>query len=143
GAEAPGFELLQAGRYLAGAACVLGHIFPVYYGFRGGKGIVAAAAMILLVDWRVFLLVIGTFLLLFIWKRIISLASVVCAGVYPVYTFLMVFFADFGGGRCTLGYLLFVTGAALFIGVLVLWKHRANIGRLARGEEKPIIGKGK
>lgn len=142
-------EVFQYARYLAGAACVVGHIFPIYYGFRGGKGIVAAAAMILLVDWRVFLLVIATFLVLFIARRIISLASVVCAAAYPVYTFLVAFFLDYGGSPWagnkghSLAYLLVATGAALFIGVLVLVKHRANIGRLLRGQEKPIIGKGK
>ncbi|MFQ7750130.1 MAG: glycerol-3-phosphate acyltransferase, partial [Eubacteriales bacterium] len=56
------YELVKAGQYIAGMACVMGHIFPVYYGFRGGKGVVASAAMIALLDWRAFLLVIGTFL---------------------------------------------------------------------------------
>lgn len=141
----PTGEILQVGRYVAGAACVVGHIFPLYYGFRGGKGIASAAAMIAIVDWRVFLLVIATFGILFLWKKIISLASVACAALYPVFTFLVVFFLDFSGspyegnaGR-PLWYLLFAIGAALFIGGLVLVKHRSNIGRLLRGEEKPII----
>lgn len=136
---APAGELLRYARYIAGAACVVGHIFPVYYGFRGGKGIVSAAAMIALTDWRVFLAVILTFGLLFLWKKIISLASVSCAALYPVYTFLIVFLADYRGGFCGLRYLLFATGISLFIGALVLFKHRANIGRLMRGEEKPIV----
>lgn len=140
--ESPSFEATQAARFLAGAACVVGHIFPVYYGFRGGKGIVAAAAMIALTDWRVFLLVIATFGVLFLWKKIISLASVACAALYPVYTFLMTFLVDFRQRGCSVQYLLFVTGVSLFIGILVLVKHRANIGRLLRGEEKPIIGSG-
>ena len=139
------YELVKAGQYIAGMACVMGHIFPVYYGFRGGKGVVASAAMIALLDWRAFLLVIGTFLLVFLWKRIVSLASVVCAVAYPVYTFLLVYFFDFSGsplqgnaGR-SLWYLLFVTAASLFIGGTVLIKHRSNIGRLRRGEEKPVV----
>ncbi len=131
-------EITQAGKYVAGVFCVVGHIFPLYYGFRGGKGVVAAAAMILLVDWRVFLLVIATFLLMFIWKRIVSLASITCAATYPVYTFLMVYFFDYKAAGHSLGYLLFITGASLFLGLLVLIKHRSNIGRLRRGEEKPV-----
>lgn len=131
-------ELLQAGKYTAGVFCVIGHIFPLYYGFRGGKGVVAAAAMILLVDWRVFLLVIGTFLLTFIWKRIVSLASILCAATYPIYTFLIVYFFDYKGAGHSLAYLLFIVGASLFLGLLVLIKHRSNIGRLRRGEEKPV-----
>lgn len=135
----PTGEMLSVAKYLAGTACVVGHIFPIYYGFRGGKGIVAAAAMIAIVDWRVFLLVIATFGIMFLWKKIISLASVTCAALYPVYTFLVVFFRDYSKGFCSLGQLVFVTGAAAFIGGLVLFMHRANIGRLIRGEEKPII----
>lgn len=135
-------EGVQVGKYVAGVFCMLGHIYPLYYHFRGGKAVVSAAAMILLLDWRVFLLVIATFLLLFIWKRIISLASITCAASYPVYTFLLTYFCDYRSERCSLGYLLFVTGVSLFIGLLVLFKHRANIGRLRRGEEKPVsIGK--
>lgn len=138
------FELVKLGQYIAGVACVLGHIFPVYYGFKGGKGVVASAAMIALLDWRVFLLVIGTFLILFAVKRIVSLASIVCAALYPIYTFIIVFFFDFSGSPLAsnagrpLGYLLYVTAASLFIGGTVLIKHRSNIGRLCRGEEKPV-----
>ena len=137
---APGAELFRYTRYIAGTACVVGHIFPIYYGFRGGKGIVTAAAMILLTDWRVFIAVILTFGLVFAWKKIMSLCSVTSAGMYPVCTFLIVFFMDYSRGFCGLEYLLFATGVSLFVGVLVLVKHRANIGRLMRGEEKPIIG---
>lgn len=131
-------SIMQVGKYIAGVFCVLGHIYPLYYRFKGGKAVVSAAAMILLLDWRVFLLIITTFLILFIWKRIISLASVTCAATYPIYTFIITFFCDYRTGLCTTGYLLFVTGVSLFIGLLVLIKHRANIGRLLRGEEKPI-----
>ena len=90
------------GKYVAGVACVLGHIFPVFYGFRGGKGVVTSAAMIALTDWRVFLLVLLTFALVFIWKRIVSLASVVSAVTYPVYAFLLTFFLSYrrDGPRC-------------------------------------------
>ena len=133
----------------AGVACVLGHIFPVYYGFRGGKGVVTSAAMIALTDWRVFLLVLLTFAIVFAAKRIVSLASLICAALYPVFTFLFLFLVEFQGsplpvhGDHSLAYLLFATAASLFIGLTVVVKHKANIGRLLRGEEKPIISKGK
>ena len=143
-------EFYGVARYVAGVACVLGHIFPVYYGFRGGKGVVTSAAMIALTDWRVFLLVLLTFAIVFAAKRIVSLASVVCAALYPVFTFLFLFLVEFSGshlanhGDRSLAYVLFATAASLFIGLTVVVKHKANIGRLLRGEEKPItLGKGK
>lgn len=135
-----GGEWVLVCRYIAGVSCVLGHAFPLYYGFKGGKCIVTAAAMIALTDWRVFLLILATFLIVFIWKRIISLASIVCASLYPVYAFLITFFADYRAhGLYSLPYCLFATGVALFVCVLVLWRHRSNIGRLRRGEERPIV----
>lgn len=142
-------ELIKLGELLGGTACVLGHIFPVYYGFRGGKGVVASAAMMLVVDWRVFLLILATFGIVFFTKKIISLASVICAGLYPVYTFLVTFFLDFSGspykgnGGRSLTYLIYVTAFAVFLAAVVLIKHRSNIGRLIRGEEKPIKAKTK
>ena len=143
-------EFYGVARYVAGVACVLGHIFPIYYGFRGGKGVVTSAAMIALTDWRVFLLVLLTFAIVFAAKRIVSLASVVCAALYPVFTFLFLFLVEFSGsplanhGDRSLAYVLFGTAASLFIGLTVVVKHKANIGRLLRGEEKPItLGKGK
>lgn len=138
-------ELIKLGQYAAGFACILGHIFPVYFGFRGGKGVVTAAAMIALLDWRVFLLVIATFVLVFARKRIISLASICGAVLYPVYTFLIVYFFDYQGSPFAgnAGQSLFTvvlsTAAAVCIGVLVVVMHRANIKRLKNGEEKPIV----
>lgn len=139
--EAPGFELTQVAKLLAGAGCVLGHGFPLYHGFRGGKCIVTSAAMILMTDWRVFLLILATFGIVFLVKRIISLGSVCCAALYPVYTFLITYRVDYLGKGCSVRYLQFVMLLSVGVAVLVLWKHRANIGRLRRGEEQPIHAK--
>ena len=87
-------ELVKYAQLVAGTACVLGHNFPVFYGFRGGKGIVCSAAMMSVFDWRVFLIILLTFGIVFLCRFIISLASVVCAILYPVYTFLLCYFLD-------------------------------------------------
>lgn len=136
-------EWVKIAKLLAGAGCVLGHAFPLYHGFRGGKCIVTSAAMILMTDWRVFLLVIATFGIVFLFKRIISLASVCCTGLYPIYTFLLTYRVDFLSGNCSMRYLRVAMLLSLGVCVLVLWKHRANIGRLRRGEEQPIRAKKK
>ena len=141
GGGTPDPELVKIAKFLAGVGCVLGHAFPLYHGFRGGKCIVTSAAMILMTDWRVFLLVIATFGVVFVFKRIISLASVCCAGLYPIYTFLLTYRVDYLSGACTMRYLRVAMLLSLGVCVLVLWKHRANIDRLRKGEEKPIRAK--
>ena len=136
-------EWVKLAKLMAGVGCVLGHAFPLYHGFRGGKCIVTSAAMILMTDWRVFLLVIATFGVVFVLKRIISLASVCCAGLYPIYTFLLTYRVDFLSGNCSMRYLRAAMLLSLGVCALVLWKHRANIDRLRKGEEKPIRAKKK
>ena len=143
GGTAPGPELVKIAKFLAGVGCVLGHAFPLYHGFRGGKCIVTSSAMIMMTDWRVFLLILATFGIVFLCKRIISLASVCCAGLYPIYTFFLTYRVDFLSGNCSMRYLSTAMLLSLGVCVLVLWKHRANIGRLRRGEEQPIRAKKK
>lgn len=136
-------DMVQVAKFVGGAGCVLGHAFPLYYGFRGGKCIVTSAAMIMMTDWRVFLLILATFGIAFLCKRIISLGSVLAAALYPVFTFFMTWRVDYLSGECSMGYVRFAMLVTLGVAVLVLWKHRANIDRLRRGEEKPIHAKKK
>lgn len=132
--------VIRIGKYVCGFFCILGHSYPIYFHFRGGKGIVTAAGMMLIADWRVFLLILGTFLIVFIISRIISLASIISACMFPVYTFLLALIFDIPNGYPWL-YLWLCTLAALGICVFVVIKHSANIGRLIRGEEKKIKAK--
>lgn len=135
-------EVINCGKYIAGIFCILGHSYPVYFHFKGGKGVVTAAALMLVEDWRVFLCIIATFLIIFLVSKIISAASITCAVLYAPYTFAMTFIFDYlNGGGYSLSYVLLSTFAALVIGVFVIVKHKDNIKRLLRGEEKKITSK--
>ena len=74
----------QDGVLYAGSMAVVGHIFPAYYGLRGGKGVMSSAAMILFFDWRMFLVVLVIFAVVVVLTRYVSLASILCAAAYPV-----------------------------------------------------------
>ena len=126
--------VIRIGKYICGFFCILGHSFPIYFHFRGGKGIVTAAGMMLIADWRVFLLILGTFLIVFI------ISSIISACMFPVYTFFLAFFFDLPNGYPWL-YLWLCTAAAFGICMFVVIKHSSNIKRLIRGEEKKIKAK--
>ena len=107
----------------AGGVAVLGHIFPVYYGFQGGKG---AAAMILAFDWRMFLIMLAVFASTVLLTRIVSLASILAAVSFL--PSMLLFHRD------NLWYVLFSGGLA----AVVIWKHRSNIRRLKQGTESKL-----
>lgn len=114
----------------AGGLAVLGHIFPVYYGFQGGKGVMSAAAMILVFDWRMFLIMLAVFAATVLLTRVVSLASILAAVSFL--PSMLLFHRD------NLWYVLF-SGA---LAAVVIWKHRSNIRRLAQGTESKL-GSGK
>ena len=117
----------QLGAYAAGLFCMLGHVFPLYYGFKGGKGVVTAAATVLMTDPLVFLILITLFIIMVAIWRYISLASITCIGLYPL---ILSFTTRMFAGKIS-PFILFTVLMAL----LIIGKHWPNIERLRNGTE--------
>ena len=109
-------------QYWAALFCLLGHMFPCMFHFKGGKGILSGGAAVFLIDWRVALVVWGGFIILAVLTKYVSLGSVWAGGSFPFITWY-----------CFPNVVIVVL--AFIIGGLILWQHRANIKRLLTGTE--------
>lgn len=133
------------GTYWAGFFCFLGHLYPVYFKFKGGKGVMTAIGMVFMIDWRIALLSLAVFAACLLTTRIVSLASIVAAIAYPIITFFIYrvippdnaemsrmldfFYRDQRG---------IVTLLAAVFAIMILIKHAENIKRLIKGQEAKI-----
>ncbi len=115
-------ELVTLGKYWAGLFCLLGHMFPITFQFRGGKGILSGGTIALMIDWRVALVVWGGFLILAFLTRYVSLGSCWAGLSFPFVTGFV--YQD-----------TLITVLAIIIGGLILFKHRSNMVRLIKGTE--------
>lgn len=120
---------LEVVAILCGIAAVLGHVFPVYTGFRGGKGVATAGGMLIAVASIPIGCALGVFLFVLFLSGVVSLGSILAAWTIPVSALLLDLFTRMSYSPLLIG---LTGGLALFI----LYTHRTNIGRLLRGEEK-------
>ena len=123
-----GYVLIGSlGAYIAGLFCILGHIFPIFYKFKGGKGVVTTAVAILMCNPIVFAILFLLFVIIVLFTKYISLGSVVCVMLYPL---LLDSISRIFTGSPT-PYVVF----AMITAVVVVVKHWGNIKRLAAGKE--------
>lgn len=118
------YGLRTEGMLLGGLAATLGHDFPAFLGFRGGKGIVCGFATALVTDWRVGLILLAVFALVYFLTHYVSLASVLCA-----LSFFVSFWLFYPGRP----FVLILSGC---LSALAIFLHRENIGRLVKGQER-------
>jgi acyl phosphate:glycerol-3-phosphate acyltransferase len=118
-------DVPDEGLAVVGVAAFLGHVFPVWLRFHGGKGVATAAGVIIAFDWRLGLAVIVAWLAIALVTRYSSLAAIVAAVCAPFATWWIV-----GPGA--------FLGAVSVMAVVLVLRHRANIAKLLRGEESRI-----
>lgn len=118
----------QVGAYIAGLFCMLGHIAPVFYRFKGGKGVLTAATMILLIDWQAFIILFIIWAVVLLLSRYVSLASMIAGFAYPAVVYYTM---KAGLGRPE----PFSMICAMFVGCVIIFTHRDNIKRLYNNQE--------
>ena len=112
-------------KYWAGLFCLLGHMFPCMFHFKGGKGILSGGTIAIMIDWRVAVVVWGGFLILTLLTRYVSLGSLWAGASFPFISWF-----------CYPDPVIVVL--AFLLGGLVVWQHRANIRRLLAGNENKL-----
>ncbi len=111
-------------KMVAGTFVQIGHIFPIFFGLHGGKGILCSAALALVMDWRIFAIAFPLFVVVFVLTKLVSLGSIIAAGTFGA--LFVVFFPDKP----------IVWGLGVFMAALAIFMHRSNIVRLIKGEER-------
>ena len=128
-------ETAKVGAAVAGLFAVLGHLFPLYFGFRGGKGVLISAGIICALDWRTFLVLAAVFLVVLLITKTVSKGSLTVAALYPIVTCLLntvIVPSDAW---------LALTLIAVCFAALVIYMHRSNIRRILDGTEPKTIAK--
>ena len=119
------------GQEIAGFFVLLGHCYPVFYGFQGGKGIMAAGTILIVVDWRLALICWGVFIVITAATRYVSLGAIIGVAAFPTFQIIL----SFQGAVCagTKEHIV-----AIACAVLPIARHHANIARLIQGKESKL-----
>lgn len=119
---------------IAGICVVLGHTFPIFFKFKGGKGVATSLGVLLMTNWRIGLICLVFALVVMAISKMVSLGSISAAILYPI---LCIFINEsylIGGKDAHFSYVVF----ALILALIVILNHRTNIKRLLRGEENKL-----
>ena len=117
----------------SGIGAILGHSYPLFFGFKGGKGIATTAGTLIGIDIKLFLIAAVIFLVVFGITKIVSLSSLIMTASIPI--FIIIFYA----GKGAIG--IEATILALVITAFTFYRHKANIKRLINGEESRLVSK--
>ncbi|WP_339734008.1 glycerol-3-phosphate 1-O-acyltransferase PlsY [uncultured Gimesia sp.] len=126
-ADSPDFD---HARVLSGVATILGHMFPIWLGFRGGKGVATSLGVILMLGPWSTLVAVGAFALTFLFWRIVALSSVLAAFAFGVAQFIQLGSSAFTQQKWSLAVF------SIAVPLLIIVRHWSNLGRILRGEEK-------
>jgi len=118
-------EFGNLGIMIAGTGCVVGHIFPLFFNFMGGKGVLTAITVVFLMDFRIALILLCIFTIIVLISRYVSLGSLISAACLPVVSLIF---------RKPSYFILY----AVAIAVMIIAMHRKNIGRLINGSESKL-----
>lgn len=129
------FGAYEVSMYVAGVAAVVGHNFPVFFGFKGGKGVATSLGVILLLDWKIGLITLVIALAIMAISKYVSLGSVMAALVFVIIQIVVMIATDsFDITRLV---------CVVILGGLLIIRHRANIKRLLDGTENKLGSKKK
>lgn len=129
-------EMLQLLELYAGAGCILGHNFPFYLNFKGGKGIAASVGLVAAFDWRLLILCAVVFFTVFFLSHYVSLSSLLG---YFFFAAGVICSGQMGRYEASASVLREMYIVSLLLMALAYWRHRQNIVRLVRGTENKIF----
>lgn len=125
---------------IAGIAVVIGHTFPIFFGFKGGKGVATSLGVLLMSNWQIGLICLVFAIILMALTRMVSLGSCAAAVLFPVLTlFINQHYTVLTEGKNGATYLVY----SIILAVIVLYNHRSNIKRILNGTENKLSFKKK